>query len=621
MRCAAVVMEDHRQGLDAIDEVAARWDQVVVAVWPFEVEEPEKFKVNGFNRTENDDKLDPINYIAEKDLENELSWVVGDTYGIAPIQTIDTDGALLGEDGKIVPLTYILKNAPPGTFISSSTGEISGVPRAATDGKAVDVDVYAVDGDGAQDKFATFKIKVSNPKQFVVQKDKSGSRTESGKLYTDPKDVKEGFFVNENYVIAPPQIDLGATVLSSGSTDENDKKKITYKLRGEPSSWFVSGASGIITGQFNSTGNYTFTLVAIDDRGEESDLDTLRFIVIKPDAFEVVGYDKIPSPARPDLEEKDYTDPATTTTYAVGDTYRFRAIDISETKYTIDAPSDITFTLENPPQGFLVDTKDGYIQGTPTTTGNYNMKIYAVDSRKERALIETLELEVKRKDTDVPEYGPNGAGCDHGETVDETLFDSKFACDCAGTVYTGENCEQMSTQGSKLIIVPTTNRLNNGAGYTDPTTKKTSYFVGENYLIARLQLNETATVVTQGGVNQITYTLRGAPDSWFINADTGEMTGRFREEKSYTFSIDGIDLGRKQKEIESFSFKVVKPEAFKVLGYDRIPSPARNFSSKDYTDPSSASMVYAVGDIYRFGAIDITGLENTEDDASEITFT
>lgn len=163
---------DAEYGLDAIDEVAARWDQVVVAVWPFEVGEPEKFKVNGFNRTENDDKLDPINYIAEKDLENELSWVVGDTYGIAPIQTIDTDGALLGEDGKIVPLTYILKNAPPGTFISSSTGEISGVPRAATDGKAVDVDVYAVDGDGAQDKFATFKIKVSNPKQFVVQKDK-----------------------------------------------------------------------------------------------------------------------------------------------------------------------------------------------------------------------------------------------------------------------------------------------------------------------------------------------------------------------------------------------------------------------------------------------------------------
>ena len=74
------------------------------------------------------------------------------------------------------------------------------------------------------------------------------------------------------------------------------------------------------------------------------------------------------------------------------------------------------------------------------------MLLYAVDSRKERALVETLELEVKRKDMDVPEYGPNGAGCAHGEAKDEVLFDNSFACDCSGTSYTGINCQTFNNE-------------------------------------------------------------------------------------------------------------------------------------------------------------------------------
>lgn len=132
--------------------------------------------------------------------------------------------------------------------------------------------------------------------------------------------------------------------------------------------------------------------------------------------------------------------------YAVGDIYRFGAIDITGLENTEDNASEITFTLDDALQGFLIDTKDGYIQGTPTTPGNYSMLLYAVDSRKERALVETLELEVKRKDTDVPEYGPNGAGCAHGEAKDEVLFDNSFACDCSGTSYTGINCQTFNNE-------------------------------------------------------------------------------------------------------------------------------------------------------------------------------
>lgn len=90
---------------------------------------------------------------------------------VAVAVAVEAAAPLRAAAGRWYPSSSTSASAP-GTFISSSTGEISSVPRAATDGKAVDVDVYAVDGDGAQDKFATFKIKVSNPKQFVVQKDK-----------------------------------------------------------------------------------------------------------------------------------------------------------------------------------------------------------------------------------------------------------------------------------------------------------------------------------------------------------------------------------------------------------------------------------------------------------------
>ena len=290
---------------------------------------------------------------------------------------------------------------------------------------------------------------------------------------------------------------------------------------------------------------------------------------------------------------------------------------------TSDALADLKFTIDGAPQGFLIDTNDGYIQGTPTKPGTYNVTLFAVDSRNQKAKVESLQLVVKMKDTDEAENGPNKKQCEHDTAVDDgDRFDNVFTCDCSGTIYTGDNCEKTSAQSSELVLRVTTTRSEEGDEYTDYGNKKLKlvYYTGINYLIAPLLLNESETIVTEGGVNQIKYTLDGAPKSWFINADTGEMTGRFNEPRKYTFSIDAVDSGGDQQTLEEFEFTVVEPKAFEVIKYARRPSQERDFAPGDYTDPMNTT-TYAVGDTYRFKSVVVEQSSGTSDDPADLQFT
>ena len=52
------------------------------------------------------------------------------------------------------------------------------------------------------------------------------------------------------------------------------------------------------------------------------------------------------------------------------------------------------------------------------------------------------------------------------------------------------------------------------------------HIVGDSYRIAPLALDEAKTAVSTGTFDAIKYTLQGAPDGWFVNADNGEITER-----------------------------------------------------------------------------------------------
>ena len=55
--------------------------------------------------------------------------------------------------------------------------------------------------------------------------------------------------------------------------------------------------------------------------------------------------------------------------------------------------------MEGAPTGFLVDPTDGYVQGTPTAEGVYTLQITAIDSRNEKAVVEVIEMRIKKAAT------------------------------------------------------------------------------------------------------------------------------------------------------------------------------------------------------------------------------
>jgi hypothetical protein len=221
--------------------------------------------------------------------------------------------------------------------------------------------------------------------------------------------------------------------------------KTRYTLSADaPGSFFVQAATGVIFGQFDSAGTVTFSLLAVDKAGQSVVAEVYTFEVVEHGEFKVLEYVHVPHP------HESYTDPATTGTnnYAVGETYRFAPLNITKVEHTLDAASELGFTVEGAPPGFLINPSDGYIQGTPTAGAAdqppFTMALFAVDGRNRKALIETITLHIKYKDTDVPSNGPNGQPCNNsGVRIDSVLFDGSFACDCSASRFTGDNCDEL----------------------------------------------------------------------------------------------------------------------------------------------------------------------------------
>eukprot|EP00729_Bicosta_minor_P003171 gene3171-4881_t len=311
------------------------WNQLVVAQHTFKVVEKPPFKVTSFTRNAMEGAK--LEYITDNRLD-QLDFVVGGTYRIAPV-TLVIEYATCSDSKN---LTFTLSNAPPGFFVYADTGEILASPSQTTlnDGKdkSTTFELRAVDACGVDALVQTITVQIKEPGKFDLKLLDPPMRQISGAQYIDPSATTvSDYVVNENYKISRLQLDEAKTILSDGGPTNSLK----YTLDGAPDSWFVSAKTGTITGQFETAGIYSFSLVAADGRKEEQVVETFSFTVVEKKAFKVDGFTRRPSQSR-DYTATDYTDPTATTTYAVGDTYRFGSIKVTDTSGTASEPGQLT---------------------------------------------------------------------------------------------------------------------------------------------------------------------------------------------------------------------------------------------------------------------------------------
>ena len=410
-----LLLEDTVGTSSEFEKLSPEFDQAVVAVWDFEVTASSSFKVLEYERASGP-RYDATKYTTTK--SPTLDCVVGSSYSIAPIElsTLQTEGAA---GAGFSSLQFTMKGAPDGFFLNPASGEILAVPTTPTwdggsggavqDGKSglassasqqwANATLYAVDAAGAEAFVETITIRVGpTPKlSIVIEGDGIRTRNQSDARFTFPEVRAQlrgnQYYVGDTYRIAPLKLDENLTAVSAGTVRE-----MKYTLDGAPDGWFISANSGEIIGSFESPGTYAFAVHAVDKGGQQADLELLNFTVITRESFEIIEFVRKPSANRR-LDASEYTDPATTDMYSVGETYRFAAIVVTKVNNTDDLPGNLTFSVEGAPTGFLVDPTDGYVQGTPTNEGRYTLQITAVDSRNEKAVVETIEMVIEKAAT------------------------------------------------------------------------------------------------------------------------------------------------------------------------------------------------------------------------------
>lgn len=119
---------------------------------------------------------------------------------------------------------------------------------------------------------------------------------------------------------------------------------------------------------------------------------------------------------------------------------------IKPLRYRDAANNKIEFTIAGAPGNFFINPSTGAVFANPSlnasqTSSSFTATMYAVDGGGSRAEVETIQFTIIRQDTVTPANGPGSKICAQGKSVDGTPFDGAFTCDCAGTAFRGENCE------------------------------------------------------------------------------------------------------------------------------------------------------------------------------------
>jgi hypothetical protein len=265
-----------------------------------------------------------------------------------------------------------------------------------------------------------------------------------------------------------------------------------------------------------------------------------------------------------------YTDPQHESHFAVGRAYQFAPLNMTAiTSSTgndvavryVAVPKNVTNsmagerTTQTPelPVGFFIkpDTGDVLVDFRANDENMiYTISIQVEDDGGARVELERLELSVKYLDVDpnhpgADHMGPGNRPCDNGGQVAEAAranpFDGKYTCSCDAIPFSGDNCQiqticeitQSFVNGvcstfALQLDDSTRVKASESAVYTDPNAMKSStssyYTVNQTYRIAPFDILNT-TVYSSGDRSDVTYTMTGDDEGFFLNPTTGEMQG------------------------------------------------------------------------------------------------
>jgi serine/threonine protein kinase len=539
--------------------------------------------------------IDPTMYIT--DIE---PFVVGTSYKIATFILNTTTTRVSA--GAVDDITYTLSSDAPESFcVQANSGDISGTFPSAGN---YSFGVLAVDQAGATAVVEQLDIVVLDRPVFEVAV--SALRVRNGSEFSDPSAAASStFYVDESYRFSPLVLLEHATIVSAGSFDS-----ITYTLSADDG-WFVSAPSGEIFGQFGSVGNHTMKLFAVDLAGKQALVEEMQFVVQPRPVFGLgTTFDpSVLSPKDVGLELAATLAP-TTIQYAIGSTVKFPPLPQSVSELFVNPAfgdfAKITYKRTfsgadgtTKPGLWLVDTETGEMLAQPERAGNYTVSLTATDGLGAEVTVRSWQFEVLLRDADVQcrtlslgactyhKYGPNRDDCKNsGIRVDDAeIFDQQFACNCVGTGYEGDNCEvkiQSAVCAATEALVDgvcrpfqlATNqegvRTKSGAEFTDPHTMENQYYTVRDfasYRIAPLVIDAALTNYSAGNRSDVTYTMTGNTDGFFLNTKTGQMLGTFDsfdEEKSatktYAITLQAVDGGGVNQDLETLTMRVRYPD-------------------------------------------------------------
>lgn len=550
-------------------------------------------------------------------------FVVGTTYKIATfvLDVVATKVSI----GSAADITYTLSSDAPDSFcVQAKSGDISGTfPIAGNYSFAL----LAVDAAGETAVVEQFDIDVDERPVFEVEV--GLLRAQDGPEYTNP--WTSSFIIGESYRFSPLTLVENDTTVSSGTFSD-----ITYTLT-SPDGWFVSAKTGEIFGQFDSAGVHKMMLYAVDQAGKQSAVEEMVFNVQLRPVFGVASDFNVSQftmqdvgmlaalPLSPNLDEPtvDKSAQPTNIQYAVGSTVKFPPLqkapfelfvnpglrDFSKVTYkvrtfasdatvagsnqgdtgTANSSGSINSTMTSSPGLWLIDTETAEMLAQPERVGNYSVQVVATDGLGAEVTVRTWTFEVLLKDTDVPEYGPNGRGClATGEPVDNNAasFDKHYQCDCFGTGYEGDNCEikiqpTVCAPGEALVdagvckpfqlaTMPNLQRTAVGPEFTNPSLMQNQFYTVREYAsyrIGPLVIDDARTNYSSGNQSDVTYTMKGDTAGFFLNTQTGQMLGTFDNfaadkaaTKQFSITLQVVDQNGVHQDLEQMVMNVRYPD-------------------------------------------------------------
>ena len=371
-------------------------DQVVVAKWHFSVVGKPNFVVDAYSRVdaaalpELASSDDPF---ITRSKVGSIDCTVGTVYHIAPVDNaaLKFSHASGGDDAVI---RYTIRNPPPGFFIEPSSGEVQANPQAISAGRTFVSTLLAVDPHGREAPLEEMTFTIVAKSQFVpvFKTDRTVlSRSVDLDDYVDPTSPERPFLVGSSYKIATFVLDLNATKVSAGSRDA-----ITYTLSPDaPESFCVQATSGDISGTFPTAGNYSFSVLAVDQAGETSVAEHLNIVVDPMPVFNIaVGTLRVRSGPGYTVPSSDPS--GSSPPFYIGESYRFSPLALLENQTMVSSGTfeQITFTLVAD-DGWFVSAQTGEIFGQFGSLGNHTLTLYAVDHAGKMAVVEATTFNVQ----------------------------------------------------------------------------------------------------------------------------------------------------------------------------------------------------------------------------------